>query len=312
MIEHCQAPVMHRKRSVKRPCAFTLVELLVVITIISILTGLLLPAVQAAREASRQSQCRNNLKQQMLAVLSYESQVEHLPPGTRIHENEFSKSSSWRVAILEHMEEGALLDLLDPTPEGGFNNHGAAEQIPTVFVCPSAAPDLPDIGYLPSHYEAVAGSGHASEFRWDLDDRICGDMFIDGAFFPDSQVRLGQVTDGTSHTLALGERTYLLHSWPMGAYWIDSPQDWLCVYSTRNVRYPINADHAQFGYSLSDPFVPEGGEAKIAANDLFFGSVHPGGAHFAMVDGSVHFYDESIDFVLFEDLASRNGGEVVP
>ncbi|NOZ41435.1 MAG: DUF1559 domain-containing protein [Planctomycetes bacterium] len=291
---------------------FTLIELLVVITIISVLTGLLLPAVQAAREASRQTVCRNHLKQQMMAVLNYESQQGFLPAGARIHQQEYAKSTSWRVLLLPHLEEQALLELLDPTPEGGLNNHSAAEQIPATYLCPSASPDLPEVGKLPSHYGAVSGSGHTAEQRWDLDDTFCGDVFIDGVFYPDSKIRLGQITDGTAHTLALGERTYLLGDWVLGATWLNSPEEWLCVSASKNIRYPINASHAQFGYSLADPFAPDGAQRTILSNDLFFSSLHPGGAHFARVDGSVHFFDESIDFVLFEDLASRNGGEVVP
>jgi len=159
---------------------FTLIELLVVITIISVLTGLLLPAVQAAREASRQTACRNHLKQQMTAVLNYESQQGFLPAGARIHQQEYAKSTSWRVLLLPHLEEQALLELLDPTPEGGLNNHSAAEQIPATYLCPSASPDLPEVGKLPSHYGAVSGSGHTAEQRWDLDDTFCGDVFIDG------------------------------------------------------------------------------------------------------------------------------------
>lgn len=291
---------------------FTLIELLVVITIISVLTGLLLPAVQAAREASRRTMCQNHLKQQMTAVLNHESQQGFLPAGARIHQKEYAKSSSWRVLILPYMEQQSLLDRLDPTPEGGFNNHSAAEQIPETFLCPSAAPDLPEAGKLPAHYEAISGSGHSPDLRWNLDDSFCGDVFVDGAFFPDSDIRLSQITDGTSHTLALGERAYLLHDWAIGSSWVDSPQEWLCVYSSKNVRYPINASHAQFGYSVADPFAPDGAERTILSNDLFFGSLHPGGAHFAMVDGGVQFFDDSLDFVVFEDLASRNGGEVVP
>ena len=310
--KHCLSLRCPRSRNVARgEHGFTLVELLVVIAILSLLIGLLLPAVQAAREASRQTVCRNHLKQQMLSALHYEEQQGALPAGARVHQEEYAKSISWRVLVLPYLEQQALLDQLDPTPEGGLNNPSGHELIPDTFLCPSASPDLPADGRLPAHFEAVSGAGHSAELRWDLDDSFCGDVFVDGTFYPDSQVRLGQITDGTSHTLALGERTYLLHDWMLGATWVDSPQDWLCVYSSKNVRYPINAKHSQFGYSLSDPYAPEGAPRTILGNDLFFGSEHPGGAHFVMVDGSVHFFAESLDFVLFEDLASRNGGEIV-
>ena len=299
----------------KRPqknAGFTLVELLVVITIIAILVGLLLPAIQAAREASRQTQCRNHLKQQMLALLSHESSHGALPPGARIHEQEYATSISWRVLILPQMEEHSLWEQIGVKANGGMANRAAAEQIPPAFMCPTALPDVEFVGLLPAHYAAVSGSGHSADQRWDLDDGVCGDVYVDGLFFPGSKIRIGQIIDGTSHTLALGERAYLLHDWMRGAYWVDSPDEWLCVSPSKNVRYPINARHQQFGYSLSDPFVPEGAQRTIRSNDLFFGSKHPGGAHFAMADGSVHFYVDSLDFVLFGELASRDGGEVVP
>lgn len=301
-----------RAAGLTEPHGFTLVELLVVITIISVLIGMLLPAVQAAREASRQSQCRNHLHQQMTALLNYESQLGRLPPGARIHRQENAKGASWRVLILPQLEEQALFDEIGLDDDGGMSNHLGIQRVPPPLVCPTAGPDFAGDGVPPSHYGAVSGSGHTAEQRWDLDDTFCGDVFIDGAFYPESAVRFGQITDGTSHTLALGERAYLLDDWLLGALWIDRPDDWLCVSSSKNVRYPINASHSQFGYSVKDWHAPAGAERSILGNDLPFGSLHPGGAHFAMVDGSVHFFNESIDFVLFEDLASRSGGEIVP
>ncbi|MEO2045933.1 MAG: DUF1559 domain-containing protein [Pirellulales bacterium] len=291
---------------------FTLIELLVVITIISVLIGLLLPAVQAAREASRQSQCRNHLKQQMLATLNFESQNGLLPPGSLIHRLKNYKGVSWRVLILPYLEETALLNEIGVTEDGGMTEHLGIGLIPPALICPSAWPDVERVGLPPSHYDAVSGSGHSAEYRWDRDDTSCGDVFIDGSFYPDSEVRLGMITDGTSHTLAIGERSYLLNDWISGASWSERSDLELCANSSRNIRYPINAKHEVFGYYKYDRDAPADATKTILRNDLFFGSLHPGGAHFAMVDGSVQFFDESIDFVVFEDLASRNGGEVVP
>ncbi len=300
----------HAGKYLQKYTGFTLIELLVVITIISVLIGLLLPAVQAAREASRQAQCRNHLREQMTAVLNYEAQQGTLPSGARIHDKEYQTSFSYRVAILPYIEEQSLWEQLDPTTEGGINYRTAGKRSPTAFLCPSAAFEADSTGYPPAHYGAVSGSGQRAEQRWDLDDTFCGDVYVDGVFYPNSAVRLGQITDGTSHTLALGERAYLLSDWMLGATWLDAPDEYLCVSSSKNIRYPINASHTEFGYSKSDRAAPEGANLNIVSNDLFFGSLHPGGAHFAMVDGSVHYYQESIDFILFEDLASRDGGEI--
>ncbi len=288
---------------------FTLVELLVVITIISVLIGLLLPAVQAAREASRRTRCQNNLKQQMLAVLSFESQKRHLPAGSFITNEQFTLGTSWRVLILPQIEQDALLERISLNKEGGFDNQLAAQTIPDLYQCPSAEFELQD-GLLRSHYDAVSGSGYSTESRWDLEDSLCGDIFTDGVFYPNSAIRLGQITDGTSNTFAIGERAYLVDKeWLSGSVWYEEPDEFMCMYSTKNVRYPINADHEQFGYSMTDRSAPAT-QRKILGNDIFFGSHHAGGAHFAMVDGSVHFLDESIDFVLFGNMASRDGGEV--
>lgn len=297
----------HRRRFDLR--AFTLVELLVVITIIGVLIGLLLPAVQAAREASRRSLCQNNLKQQMFAVLNDESQHGFLTPGSLSHRLENGKGTSWRVLILPHLEEGALLREIGMNADGGMDNHLAITTIPSPFICPSAWADDSQLGVPPAHYDAVSGPGHAEEFRQDHDDTSCGDIYTDGVFFPNSNIRLGQVTDGTSNTLALGERTYWLNDWMLGAIWSERSSLEMCANASRNVRYPINTPQTASVYYKFDWNAPAGADRDILRNELPFGSHHPGGVHFAKVDGSVEFLDESIEFPLFQDLTSRNGGE---
>src|SRR5262245_48641545 len=101
---------------------FTLVELLVVIAIVGVLLGLLLPAIQSARETSRRCSCANNLKQQGLAVLSYEKDFRHLPPSTHLYSIPTKPSISWRVLILKYFEEPALYDLIQPLPDGSATN----------------------------------------------------------------------------------------------------------------------------------------------------------------------------------------------
>jgi prepilin-type N-terminal cleavage/methylation domain-containing protein len=111
-------------RRTNRPCrnrrrlaAFTLVELLVVIAIIGVLVALLLPAIQAAREAARRSQCSNNLKQVGLAMLNYESANKHLPPGALMNEG-----SAWSIYLLPYLEETKTLNLTKIGDNNRFNS----------------------------------------------------------------------------------------------------------------------------------------------------------------------------------------------
>lgn len=152
---------MKRNEIVEREAGFTLVELLVVIAIIGILVALLLPAVQAAREAARRAQCSNNLKQLGLACLNYESTKKALPPGTYLGEG-----SAWSAFILPYLEEGAMFSHLtigdDPagnyqwaTPDGEYTNVGElgdkyrnmelVETVISSYRCPSM--NLPEHVY---------------------------------------------------------------------------------------------------------------------------------------------------------------------
>jgi prepilin-type processing-associated H-X9-DG protein len=143
----------------------------------------------------------------------------------------------------------------------------------------------------------------------DLDDQFCGDIYLDGIYYPDSRTRIKQITDGTSHTLALGERKYVLYNWLDGAVWHVDKDVEMCAYASKNVRYPLNADPAKFGYAISDRDAPAGAPKTMLRNDLFFGSNHPGGAYFAFADGSVSFLHDDIDFLIYTGMASKSGGE---
>jgi hypothetical protein len=85
----------------------------------------------------------------------------------------------------------------------------------------------------------------------------------------------------------------------------------MCANASKNVRYPLNADPEKFGYSISDRDAPAGAPKTIVRNDLFFGSVHADGAFLAMADGSVEFISDAIDFLLYKDMASKSGSEVI-
>jgi prepilin-type N-terminal cleavage/methylation domain-containing protein len=289
------------------PAAFTLIELLVVVAIVSLLIGLLLPAVQAARESSRRSQCTSHLRQQMLAALNFESRHNQLPPGSREHRRQKQEGVGWRVLVLPFLEETSAG--VSPDDEGGFS--GDKRMVPpSVFICPSADRPRPDgATFTPSDYEGVAGAGQTEESRRDLEDNNCGDVYIDGVFYPESHTRIAEITDGTTHTLAIGERVYILHVWTDGAIWIRSPSKELCMRSTRNIRWPLAANRDQFGYFVDDRDAPADAARTMLLNDLEFDSNHSSGVPFALADGSVHMIDKSIDLSVLRELASRNGQE---
>ena len=130
---------------------------------------------------------------------------------------------------------------------------------------------------------------------------------------PDRGIRLAEIQDGTSNTLAIGERIYhaIDVAWLHGAFWADLPSAGpvFCVPPTKNVRWPINADLDTYGRYASKVQDCEQG-SLMCYNDLIFGSWHPGGALFSFVDGSVHFVNQSLKLSVYKDLATISGNEV--
>jgi prepilin-type processing-associated H-X9-DG protein len=298
----------------------------VVIAIIGILVALLLPAVQAAREAARRVHCGNNLRQLGLAILGYHEAHKAFPTGStvvaRVDTTGISKHGlSWQVFVLPYLELGPMFENIDPyyTPDWGTREAA----IPT-FACPSAKHvDLLTAkkGEMhESYYAGVSGAGRRIGDQIDLQDEVqCGDYSTNGVFYPLSGTRISEVSDGTTQTLAIGERNYELFVWMHGIWWTGrSNQKWMdppehmkkvCCTHTKNVRHPINGDLDRYGYYPYDRDRPPGA-ARMLFNDLIFGSFHPGGAHFVFCDGSVHFLNEATDVGIYQDLATRSGSEV--
>jgi len=206
-----------RKSQTRR--GFTLIELLVVIAIIAILMALLLPAVQKAREAARQSQCKNNLKQLGLATHNFESSKQKLPVGSA--PRQFSSAPTfpynfYRWSMLAHLtpylEQSIAYKSLDlntplfapPTYGIAPQNQAAVQLLVPVFLCPSdqaksvsTGYGLPQLG--PTNYAGCAGTGAfgGSPFRNEAD----------GAFFVNSETRMRDFRDGTSSTALISEST---------------------------------------------------------------------------------------------------------
>jgi prepilin-type N-terminal cleavage/methylation domain-containing protein/prepilin-type processing-associated H-X9-DG protein len=231
---------------------FTLVELLVVIAIIGILVALLLPAIQAAREAARRMSCQNNLKNAALACLNYENAKRELPPGAVNHLKNGENGFSWQVLVLPYVEEGAIsaeveaavrqrLQTNPNDPVDGYeiaNKYGGGIQI---FLCPTDT-EIKDKffqGISSSSYAGVMGSyasragvatcmtkgwpGGGNDYCAGKAGSLSGVVNFDGLLTEDMPIKVSSATDGMSKTLMIGERWYQLRAWTVGVYWTTPP-----------------------------------------------------------------------------------------
>ena len=304
---------------------FTLVELLVVIAIIGILIALLLPAVQAARESARRTQCNNNMKQMGLALHTHQDAKGYLPPAAvRLIQD---KPSGIFVEIFDYMEQGSLAELLDKNVLiGNAPNITLGTTKINSFLCPSNPDRLfdtnnPNEFWYASHYKGVMGPGRNNKLL-NLEDTHCGNENRDGLFHsvgnlptltpksPDKPNRLEDVKDGTANTFAMGEINHTSRTWMRGSTNamgtgapLAVPASKNCVVQAKNITLlPINSDPAIWFYAGST------GNTMLF-NDFYFSSFHPNGTNFLFADGSVHFIQESVSFVVYQDMGTIAGGE---
>jgi len=305
---------------------FTLVELLVVIAIIGILIALLLPAVQAAREAARRSQCTNNLKQLALAAHNYHDRLGSFPPGTLLKAFAVQprrRGPSLFIFLLNEMEQTGLrgqLDLDDPLNNEAGGPSSLAAMVLPVLVCPSDLLDPNPAEHSPGRWHGMTsyggngGTGGNHRFLCTSDPMSTDGMFCETGPYASpnpgqSTVRMADVRDGTSNTLFFGERSHadrVFDAWadgageqPIGDYgWWHTVGGLAIVDATMSTLAPL-------GYQ-ADPSQPNFACQRTCA----FGSLHPGGANFALVDGSVRFLSETIKHGIYRALSTRAGGEV--
>ncbi|MBU4272137.1 MAG: DUF1559 domain-containing protein [Planctomycetes bacterium] len=296
----------------QKSTAFTLVELLVVITIIGILIALLLPAVQAAREAARRLQCQNNFKQVGLAMHNYHLVVGCFPVGVFDPQTKTDAPGwwSWGAYILPHIEQQAVFDMIEfgaSPPRYYFlagNTRLAAGKVISAFLCP-ADPQAGELVYSvseaqngPDPDDDTAMSNMAgvadSRDRSTPGGRSWTRNFpeVDGILGGNWPCKIADIKDGASNTLLVGEVTGAGKGTRRGQAWVDD--------NTQDTYEGINGPNT----------APGGIYPSDAMGDMYaagFASWHPGGCNFVLADGSVHFLSQNIAQVTLWALTTRNG-----
>ncbi len=288
----CQPP----RRSMRRS-AFTLVELLVVIAIIGILVALLLPAVQAAREAARRTQCLNNITQLSLAVHSFEFHFEHLPAGCLnpdgpVRNEPTGIDVGWIVQILPYMEQRALSSAFD-RQAGAYApaNSPVRATVLAVLQCPSDPEEFLDRDHQVARSSYV-GCYHDAEAP--IDEDCNGLLVLNG------KLRYSDIFDGSSQTMLLGEAL----TGPDRLGWVSGTRATLRNTSSIESGRPRGRQPAQPGGAAA---------VEVEREPLFvggFGSHHPGGINVSFADGSSRFLSENLDREVLKQLGNRSDGEL--
>jgi len=317
----------------KKNRGFTLVELLVVIAIIGILIGMLLPAVQAVREAARRTACQNNMRQMGLGLLNYESGIGKLPPCG--YTDGFSGNNqldfSWIIHILPFVEANNMFDAIDfdiVTLENqsgrGFHavNFAALQNSPLpMIVCPSSDMEQVDSdnsteGIVRSFYTGIHGATRDENGDGEIDENDAdfssslGLMFDNGAFQRNTQLSLAALTDGTSNTMMIGEQS----NWLLDAngQQVDERSD--CSHSILLGYSPVN----QRIYNMTVVWYPINHQDNVDAGiqdncgrNTPLTSPHTGGINAVYGDGSVHFLPDTTNINVLYNLCDRSDGQVI-
>ncbi len=336
----------NRRESVaarRRHAAFTLVELLVVIAIIGILIALLLPAVQAAREAARRMQCTNNLKQMGLALHNYHGAFGSFAIGSRsgTFASYNTTGTNWRTALLAFLEQKQLYDSLNfkTGSFSGWENQpfsGGNEVLVglgmSVYKCPSSTIDpfineptsINDRGGLMHDYVGVSGSypdpggRDASVCRQSMRGYVCNT----GLLLPHQVAGIKHATDGTSHTMIIAEQSGLVGDKPIrsnyGGGWAGA-RDHTSGYDLA----PRRANQISTGdnyyhcgltvvrWAINSRTAQANSSSATYETNTILNSFHPGVINMLLADGSVQSLSEAIDMETLRRLAAANDGMTV-
>jgi len=302
---------------------FTLIELLVVIAIIGTLVALLMPAIQAAREAARRSQCANNLKQIGLAIANYETSVGALPPGVLHSWNplntRWEPNTGLFTGILAQVEQGTLYSTFnfDLTASMAANLTAMNTQV-SVYTCPSNNPPTAGPGIS---YRANVGPSF-----WLYPSQPSGTVDPKGVFWSGSRSRLPDFRDGLGTTAVVSEgvsadpkRSINVTVTDLNAFNSIDDLRQLPTVPTENIgRYYVGSYSRMFFNTMDTPNKTSyynnstahpfsvAYEARSAAQ-----SFHPGGVNVLLGDGSVHFIKDTVGLEVWQALSTRKGGEVL-
>ncbi|MCC6509483.1 MAG: DUF1559 domain-containing protein [Pirellulaceae bacterium] len=321
---------------------FTLVELLVVIAIIGVLVSLLLPAVQAAREAARRMSCSNNVKQMGLALHNYHDTFRRLPPASIHSRTQTSDSWSVQARLLPQLEQANLQRLINWDLTYAQQGSVARTRVPT-YLCPSDSndrgrpdplPSDPNFGHYPLCYGVNMG-------EWFIFDPRTGNGGT-GLVYPNSRLDLAGVIDGTSNTLAFAEvkafTPYIRDVGSPSTLGMASPATSMAV-AALGGSFKADSGHTEwvdgrihqtgltttFTPNTLTPYTSSGRVYDVDFNSAREGksitlptyasvtsrSYHTGGVQIGRVDGSVQFISQSVDLLTWRALGTRGAGEVI-
>lgn len=299
-----------------RNSAFTLVELLVVIAIIGILVALLLPAIQAAREAARRSECINNFKQIGIAMHNYHDTNKKFPPGWIYNGTGGRKEFGWAVNLLPFIEQTAIYDVLEPTrtrlhalvtdPAPSAEIQLALQTTIPGYTCPSDQTSrLADtLNFGDFSVWRLAKSNYIACATWGT--MVIGGTTrypthaydVGGMLFGNSYLNIADCRDGTSMTIMCSERAYRHHA----ATWAGVGQN----DSYGNEGTPRNSFRGSFAINFD--YTAAGSPENQAKG---WTSEHPGGVNILLTDGSVNFLSETANRTVLQYMCMRSDGQAV-